>query len=74
MLQLTSLARAVLGCAALIVTLVTTPAFAQKETVDDSAELAKKLQNPVAALISVPLQSNFGSWVHSHQRCDARSD
>jgi len=25
----------------------------------DAAELAKKLQNPVAALISVPLQSNF---------------
>jgi hypothetical protein len=26
---------------------------------DDAAELAKKLQNPVAALISVPFQSNF---------------
>lgn len=26
---------------------------------DDGAELAKKLQNPVASLISVPLQSNF---------------
>lgn len=30
-------------------------AFAQ----DDAAELAKKLSNPVASLISVPLQSNF---------------
>src|SRR5262245_6447721 len=26
---------------------------------DDAAQLAKKLSNPVAALISVPLQSNF---------------
>jgi hypothetical protein len=33
------------------------PAFA--EEVDNSAELAKKLQNPVAALISVPFQNNF---------------
>jgi hypothetical protein len=35
---------------------------------DDSAELAKKLQNPVAALISVPFQSNFewGAGAGSH--------
>ncbi|MFN8626224.1 MAG: transporter [Candidatus Binatia bacterium] len=26
---------------------------------DDAAELAKKLQNPIAALISVPIQNNF---------------
>jgi hypothetical protein len=26
---------------------------------EDEAELAKKLQNPIAALISVPLQSNW---------------
>ena len=33
------------------------PAFGQQS--DEEAELAKKLQNPVAALISVPAQSNF---------------
>ncbi len=33
------------------------PAFS--EQADQNAELAKELQNPVAALISVPLQSNF---------------
>jgi len=26
---------------------------------DDAAELAKKLNDPIAALISVPLQNNF---------------
>ncbi len=35
--------------------LVTTPSLAQQ----DQAELAKKLSNPVAALISVPLQLNY---------------
>src|SRR6266571_282840 len=38
-------------------------AFAQTASTDDEkaqeAELAKKLQNPVAALIQVPLQNNF---------------
>jgi hypothetical protein len=38
------------------VLLVSAPAWAQG---DSSAELAKKLQNPVASLISVPLQSNW---------------
>src|SRR5215475_8365639 len=32
---------------------------AEPATSDDAAELAKKLANPVAALISVPLQNNF---------------
>jgi hypothetical protein len=40
----------------------TTALFAQDAATDDkaaAAELAKKLSNPVAALISVPLQNNF---------------
>jgi hypothetical protein len=38
----------------------TTALFAQDAVTDDkSAELAKQLSNPVASLISVPLQSNF---------------
>ena len=32
---------------------------AQEAAPDQAAELAKKLANPVASLISVPLQSNF---------------
>lgn len=35
------------------------PATAPAPAADDAAELAKKLSNPVAALISVPLQNNF---------------
>ena len=34
-------------------------AAAQETAPDEAAELAKKLANPVASLISVPLQSNF---------------
>lgn len=42
--------------------LACSPVFAQdatKPAADDPAELAKKLSNPVAALISVPFQNNF---------------
>jgi len=38
----------------LVMLVLAVPSWAQDET-----ELAKKLQNPVAALISVPLQSNW---------------
>lgn len=37
----------------------TLSAAAQEAAPDQAAELAKKLQNPVASLISVPFQSNF---------------
>ena len=30
---------------------------------DDAAELAKKLQNPIAALISVPMQYNWDTGI-----------
>ena len=35
------------------------PAAAQASAADDAAELAKKLQNPVANLISAPIQNNW---------------
>ncbi len=39
--------------------LASAPLPAAEPATDDAAELAKKLANPVASLISVPLQSNF---------------
>jgi hypothetical protein len=40
-------------------------AHAQQAGTDDAAELAKKLQNPVASLISVPIQSNWDTGIGS---------
>jgi len=54
-----------LGATTLMCALAGTSAVGQEA--DQGAELAKKLQNPVAALISVPFQNNFewGSGPHS---------
>jgi hypothetical protein len=41
----------------LVAGLITAPLWAQGK--QDDTELAKKTQNPVADLISVPLQNNF---------------
>jgi hypothetical protein len=50
-----AIALALLTVSSLSLLVEATPCFAD----DDEAELAKKLQNPVADLISVPLQSNL---------------
>src|ERR1035438_6518143 len=48
--------------------LTTTALFAQDAATDDkaaAAELAKKLSNPVASLISVPIQNNWDFGIGS---------
>jgi len=58
-----------LTTAALIIALaVMIPAHAQQEAAapsDDAADLAKKLQNPVAALISVPIKLDWDTGIGS---------
>src|SRR5258706_15923306 len=49
--------RALLSVAVLAVLMSAAPRASRAE--DDANELAKKLNNPVASLISVPLQSNW---------------
>ena len=53
----------VITAAALLLSLTLSQAKAQDET-----DLAKKTQNPVADLISVPLQSNFNFGAGSKDR------
>ena len=49
-----------IACAALIGLMSSIPAVAQDD--DQEAELAKELANPVAALISVPMQYNYDEY------------
>ena len=49
----------------LIVGALAIPAFAATAHADDAAELAKQLQNPVAALVSLPLQYNWDTGIGS---------
>ena len=55
--------RSLLAAALMVVTSLTSAFSQEATTTDDSqaqaSELAKKLSNPVAALISVPIQNNF---------------
>ncbi len=54
--------KAILAAALACALALTTPLFAQDAATDDkaaAAELAKKLQNPVASLISMPIQNNW---------------
>jgi hypothetical protein len=56
-----------LGICAAIISVCALPAQAQEKEAaeqvkEDAAELAKKLSNPVASLISVPLQYNFDTY------------
>lgn len=62
----------VIALVALAATMAPHAALAQQEATasgggkaDDAAELAKKLQNPVASLISVPMQSNWDFGIGS---------
>ena len=43
-------------------------AAAAQETTDDEAALAKKVQNPIANLISLPFQYNYNAGVGSYDR------
>jgi hypothetical protein len=53
-----SIAKAFVGLAVILWLIISIVASVLAQ-VDDESELAKKTQNPVADLISVPLQNNF---------------
>lgn len=50
---------ALLGCGSLAQNVSTQSGAESQDSVTEAQELAKKLNNPVASLISLPLQSNF---------------
>ena len=65
-MQINTLGRAVTGTLALVLTLFSALACAQEggtAPVDEAAELAKKLANPVASLISVPLKWSWDTGI-----------
>jgi hypothetical protein len=47
---------------AMVALSVTMPARAQDEHAAEAAELAKKLANPIASLVSVPMQYNYDKY------------
>jgi hypothetical protein len=61
--------KSILLLATVLLVVACGPAMAQEgaenEAADQAAELAKKLQNPVASLISVPLQNNWDFGIGS---------
>ena len=54
-----SLVAALVSTLSVLTAVASEPAVSQTAAADDTAELAKKLNNPVANLISVPIQNNW---------------
>ena len=69
----TELLTAMLGCGLMLATVAMAQEAAPTDEAAKAAELAKKLSNPIASLISVPIQSNwdFGIGPENAQRFTA---